>query len=66
MRLFSWNVNGVRAIEKKGLLTWMDNVAPDILCKKLKLTLINCQILFKVSTDIMVIGTQVYEKDTAA
>ena len=32
MRLFSWNVNGVRAIEKKGFLTWMDNVAPDILC----------------------------------
>ena len=32
MRLFSWNVNGVRAIEKKGFLTWIDNIAPDILC----------------------------------
>ena len=32
MRLFSWNVNGVRAIEKKGFLNWVDSVAPDILC----------------------------------
>ena len=32
MRLFSWNVNGVRAIEKKGFLQWIDNVAPDVLC----------------------------------
>ena len=32
MRLFSWNVNGVRAIEKKGFLSWVDSVAPDILC----------------------------------
>ena len=32
MRLFSWNVNGVRAIEKKGFLDWVDNTSPDILC----------------------------------
>ena len=32
MRLFSWNVNGVRAIEKKGFLDWVDNISPDILC----------------------------------
>ena len=32
MRLFSWNVNGVRAIEKKGFLTWVDSTSPDILC----------------------------------
>ena len=32
MRLFSWNVNGVRAIEKKGFLNWVDNTSPDILC----------------------------------
>ena len=32
MRLFSWNVNGVRAIEKKGFLNWVDNASPDILC----------------------------------
>jgi len=32
MRLFSWNVNGVRAIEKKGFLNWIDSVSPDILC----------------------------------
>ena len=32
MRIFSWNVNGVRAIEKKGFLDWLDQIAPDILC----------------------------------
>ena len=32
MRIFSWNVNGVRAIEKKGFLDWVDAIAPDILC----------------------------------
>ena len=32
MRLFSWNVNGVRAIEKKGFLDWVDSTSPDILC----------------------------------
>ena len=32
MRLFSWNVNGVRAIEKKGFLSWVDSTSPDILC----------------------------------
>ena len=66
MRLFSWNVNGVRAIEKKGFLTWVDNVAPDILCiQETKANLINCLILFKVLMAIMVIGIQEKEKDTA-
>ena len=32
MRIFSWNVNGVRAIEKKGMLDWVDATSPDILC----------------------------------
>ena len=32
VRLFSWNVNGVRAAVSKGLLGWFDTVAPDILC----------------------------------
>ena len=32
MRIFSWNVHGVRAIEKKGFLDWVDATAPDILC----------------------------------
>ena len=32
MRIFSWNVNGVRAIEKKGFLDWVDAIVPDILC----------------------------------
>ena len=32
MKIFSWNVNGVRAIEKKGFLDWIDNEDPDIVC----------------------------------
>ena len=32
MKLFSWNVNGVRAIEKKGFLDWFSSESPDILC----------------------------------
>jgi exodeoxyribonuclease-3 len=30
-RLISWNVNGIRAIHKKGFLDWFKSVSPDIL-----------------------------------
>lgn len=32
MRLLSWNVNGIRAIEKKGFFEWMSKENPDVLC----------------------------------
>jgi exodeoxyribonuclease-3 len=32
MRLLSWNVNGIRAIEKKGFYEWFKKESPDILC----------------------------------
>jgi len=32
MKLISWNVNGVRAVVKKGFLDWLDQAQPDILC----------------------------------
>lgn len=32
MRIYSWNVNGIRAIEKKGFLQWILEEQPDILC----------------------------------
>jgi len=32
MRLLCWNVNGIRAIEKKGFLDWLHQESPDILC----------------------------------
>ena len=32
MKLISWNVNGVRAVVKKGFLDWLDQEQPDILC----------------------------------
>lgn len=30
--LFSWNVNGLRAVCRKGLLAWVRRTGPDILC----------------------------------
>jgi len=30
--VISWNVNGIRAVEKKGFLNWLNTEAPDILC----------------------------------
>jgi exodeoxyribonuclease-3 len=32
MRLISWNVNGIRAVQKKGFLDWFAQENPDILC----------------------------------
>lgn len=32
MKLFSWNVNGIRAVAKKGFLDWLNYEQPDILC----------------------------------
>ncbi len=32
IKLLSWNVNGIRAAYKKGLLEWLNTESPDILC----------------------------------
>src|SRR5512145_1462408 len=32
MRILSWNVNGIRAIQKKGFVDWILTEDPDILC----------------------------------
>jgi len=32
MKLYSWNVNGIRAAEKKGFLDWLEETRVDILC----------------------------------
>lgn len=32
MRIYSWNVNGIRAVQKKGFVDWVLNENPDILC----------------------------------
>jgi len=32
MIILSWNVNGVRAIERKGFLEWLYRESPDVLC----------------------------------
>ena len=31
MKLFSWNVNGIRAAQRKGFLDWLHDEAPDVL-----------------------------------
>ena len=31
-KLLSWNVNGVRAVAKKGFIDWIQEEAPDLLC----------------------------------
>lgn len=30
--MLSWNVNGIRAVLRKGFLDWLDEVKPDVLC----------------------------------
>ncbi|MCL2759232.1 MAG: exodeoxyribonuclease III [Treponema sp.] len=32
MRIISWNVNGIRAVEKRGFFEWLKTENPDILC----------------------------------
>jgi exodeoxyribonuclease-3 len=32
MKIATWNVNGIRAVHKKGLLDWLSQTDPDILC----------------------------------
>jgi exodeoxyribonuclease-3 len=32
MKLLSWNVNGIRAVAKKGFLEWLGKEKPDIMC----------------------------------
>lgn len=32
MRIFSWNINGIRAAQKKGFLDWLAKESPDVLC----------------------------------
>ncbi|MCP3966481.1 MAG: exodeoxyribonuclease III [Lentisphaerae bacterium] len=32
MKLISWNVNGIRAVEKKGFIEWLENCGADIIC----------------------------------
>lgn len=32
MKIYSWNVNGIRAVAKKGFLEWIKKTNPDILC----------------------------------
>jgi len=32
VKIFCWNVNGIRAIEKKGFHKWIKKASPDVLC----------------------------------
>lgn len=32
MKIICWNVNGIRAVEKNGFISWINEAQPDILC----------------------------------
>ena len=32
MKMISWNVNGIRAAQRKGFLDWLSQEGPDVLC----------------------------------
>jgi exodeoxyribonuclease III len=32
MKIYSWNINGIRAIARKGFLDWLKETSPEILC----------------------------------
>ena len=32
MRIYSWNVNGIRSAEKKGFADWFNQTRPELLC----------------------------------
>jgi len=32
MKLISWNINGIRAADRKGLFDWLQKESPDVLC----------------------------------
>lgn len=32
MKIYSWNVNGIRSMEAKGFASWLQAEQPDILC----------------------------------
>ncbi|MDR0688817.1 MAG: exodeoxyribonuclease III [Spirochaetaceae bacterium] len=32
MRVLSWNVNGIRAVERRGFVSWLRDESPDVLC----------------------------------
>ena len=32
MKIISWNINGIRAAQRKGFLEWLQNESPDIVC----------------------------------
>ena len=39
IKAISWNVNGLRAVQRKGFLEWFEAESPDILCiQETKLT----------------------------
>ncbi len=32
MKIYSWNVNGIRAVQKMGFIQWLKEEQPDVLC----------------------------------
>ena len=39
MKIMSWNVNGLRSVERKGFLNWLEKNSPEVLClQEIKVT----------------------------
>ena len=66
IKLISWNVNGIRAALKKGLLDFIDSESPDVLC--LQETKISADLVGDFSFEItpMFTGTALRKKVTLA
>ena len=66
IKLISWNVNGIRAVLKKGLLDFINSESPDVLC--LQETKISTDLVGDYSFDDYpyVTGTALRKKVTLA
>ena len=59
MKVISYNINGIRAAIKKGLINWLKEIDVDVICfKKSRQIKINLMMIYLLSWVIIVIGIQ--------
>jgi exodeoxyribonuclease-3 len=66
LTLLSWNVNGIRAVYRKGFLPWLQAAAPDILRLQETKTMVSQLPVELAQRDTVPIGTAPNVKATAA
>ena len=58
MRIYSWNVNGIRSAEKKGVVDWFKKTQPELLClQETRAELDQVPEELRLRKDISAIGT---------